>query len=315
MDKISLELASSILGLELQKEKLLNDINKKERLCFCRSKILQNYINVCQLFHIRLMSKIIKFLEDYNVEASLERSDLSKWYNIEMYDKLLGKSCVNNKMILLMRLLQDKIDKEFFQEYNIKFEELIRNYNGNKEYFVEGFRNFFYFINEWMDNHILGILSCKIDCYNIDDKIVSDYNYLLKNSECFMGFKECSVSTECNNCVRYDNLKGCTECPSRSSYSNGEDVHMYLTDELLKDSHICNFIDTVYMYHNHPKNINIVFDYIMFDDPMDFDIKKLDRLNTISSRFKSLSIINAENVDFGENLEFIRPFLKPKEMN
>jgi len=307
MEKFSLELASSILGLELQKEKLLSNENKKKRLCFCRSKILKAYINVCQLFHIRLMSKIIKFMEDYNIEETLKRSDLKKWYNIEMYDKLLNRTCVNNKMILLMRLLQDKTDSDFFTEYNQKFENLIRGYNGNDEYFIEGFRKFFYFINDWMDNHILGILSCKIDCYNIDDKIINDYKDLLKNSECVLNLKECSL-TECNSCIRFNNDE-CGGCPSRHHYEDGEDLHIYLTDENIKDDHVCNFIDTVYMYHTKPKNIDLVFDYVMFDDPMTFDMEKMNRMNLLISRFKSMKIINAENVDFGKSKELIEPFL------
>jgi len=308
MEKFSLELASSIVGLEKKKEKLLSDINKKNRLCFCRSKILKTYISVCQLFHIRLMAKIIKFMEDKDVEKTLAGSDLRAWYNSEMYDKLLKGSCVNDKMILLMRLLQDKTDTDFFNEYQVKFERLIKEYNGDPKYFIEGFRMFFYFINDWMDNHILGILSCKIDCSNIDEKIRKDYKELLENSECVLNLKSCSISDECSSCIRF-NGDGCTGCPSHSDYADGEDLHIYLTDEILKEDHICNFIDVVYLYHTKPKNVDLIFDYIMFDDPMNFDLDRMYRMQSLVQRFKSLKIINAENVDFGENKELVKPFL------
>ena len=50
-------------------------------------------------------------------------------------------------------------------------------------------------------------------------------------------------------------------------------------------------------------------DYVMFDDPMTFDMKKMNRMNLLISRFKSMKIINAENVDFGKSKELIEPFL------
>lgn len=309
MEKFSLKLASSILGLEIQKEKLLSDEHKKLRLCFCRSKILKTYVNICQLFHIRLISKIIKFKEDLNVERTVSSSDLRQWYNIEMYDKLLNRTCVNNKMILLMRLLQDKTDSDFFEKYTNEFENLIKSYQGDDIQFLAHLKEFFFIINDWMENHILGILSCKIDCSNIDDKILMDYQSLLKNSECHLQLPVCDTPDECSSCPRFDK-KGCGGCPSRDHYHDGEDLHIYLTEENLEDNHVCNFIDTVYMYHTKPLNIDLKFDYVMFDDPMKFDIDMMYRFQKLMTRFKSIKILNAENVDFGECADIIEPYIE-----
>lgn len=296
MQTFSMELAKAILNLEMQKEKLISENDIRLRLCECRLKMLKNYIHVCQLMSIRFTSKVIKFMEDFERDKSNVR-DLKSWYYTEMYDKLYISKSTSSKMILLFRLLQDKVDEEFFSVFESKYDKIIKEFDENEfDEFKARILNIMDDIQDWMEEHILGLLSLKIDCDNIDDSIITDLGYILEPKKGNEKFKcECSEP---------DN------CQSKHLYDSGEVIHLYITNESIEDKSICAYMDLIIKYHTNIKNISVIADFQLLDHKVTCDGIMIEKLESVIKNFKNLSIINYDLVDFSEKMDLVGKYLK-----
>ena len=312
MERFSVELATSILHLEMQKEQILKENEQRERLCSCRLRILNNYIHVCQIFFIRFTSRIIKFLEDNNIAKTMITGDLKRWYGIEMYDKLYAKRCISNKMVLLFKLLQDRVDKDFFKAFDARFKMLIKTYEPERsEEFCAEFITMYSEILDWMETHILGILSLKIDCDNIDDSIIEDFKPYLEK----MGDKYECKDVVCDTCKFHVD-----ECPSKDVFVDSEEIHLYVTEETMADDMwLIEYFKLLQKYHKNLKDVALIIDYVLFDEDnfLTYTDKNVYRVNTLAGMCKSCVIINYDNVVFGKYKPEIEMYLEenqPKEM-
>jgi hypothetical protein len=296
MSEFSIELANSIINLEMQKERILKQDIKLERLCYCRKQILYNFTSVCQMFFIRFTARIIKFLEDGDIDKTTSINDLKQWYEHEIYKKLFDNDDTSNKMIVIFKLLQDNLDEQFFQLFNYKFKGVIEKFTPEtlpefKTELLEVYAD----VYDWIENHLLNILSIKIDCSQISDEIIDFYS---NNNPHNATVHRCDVF----------------QCPSTDAnhlmYAE-EEIHLYMSDEFDNEVFLVNYFDIIAKYHKFPQNIKITFDFILYDEER-FKFTELLRNITIQNlgSFKSVAIINYKNVDFGPYYNDIKGLLQ-----
>jgi len=287
----NLELAKTIINLEVQKETLISENKIKERLCPCRLKLFDQYVKVSQALVVRFTGKVIKFLEDYNKELT-RFDDLENWYYTNMYDNLLKKETIEIKTILLLRLLQDKFDANFFKTTDIKFKKIIAEFDPSKENckFKTIINEIYSDIQDWIEIHILGLLSIQLNCEHINDSIITD------NSDKILVYSD-------------------AECLASESYNLTEAIRLYLTNETIEDGSPCDYLNLITHYHTDVSNINLILDFCLIEEMITikpFMINIFER-TLARSEFKSVSIANYEKVDFGKYLELAKPYLdRPK---
>jgi hypothetical protein len=280
MNRFSLELASSILHLEMQKDLILKEETLNNRLCHCRGKIFENYVNICQLFFIRFTAKIIKFLEDENVSKTINICDLKTWYTYEMYDKLYSKNMYSNKMIMLFKLLQERNDKQFFNEFKTRFSALIKSYSVlPEEDFRSNFHQLYADVLDWMETHILSILSLKINCDHISNDIFEDYKNLLVNTK---PKNKYSNKERCEDCEIY-----IPDCPSKEIMQE-EYIHLYVTNELFENKWILEYFDILKKYHSNLKEVGLILDFVLYDedDPFIYFDSMQEHIEYMTENFK-----------------------------
>jgi hypothetical protein len=289
MNRFSLELARLILDLEMQADKLVNESVVNKMLCCCRSRLLNNYISTCQLMAIKFVGKIIKFKEDFDVQKTTVK-DLRHWFYLENYSKMYIKNAVSNKMILLLHLLQSKSDNRFFDRFEVMFDEIVHSFQGEEEdYFKNSISKIFDELQDWMDDHILGLLSLKINCMAIDNKILEDYKELL-------GF-----NSETDEHNLYQNLEGM--CGSKHLYDTGEILHLYLTEENILDAMPCEYTTLITKYHENPNKIELILDFQLLEKPIICDGTHLSVLERNLNKFGSVKIVNHELITFTKDFK------------
>lgn len=302
MDRFSIELATNIINLELQKETIIAQETLVNRLCYCRKNILTNYINICQLFFIRFTAKVIKFLEDKDISKTMTIDDLRHWYFAEMYDKMFKRDCNNRKMVLLFKLLQQKPDEHFFIFFQERFLHLLNTYEEypNDQEFAQELHVFYTVISEWMEENILAIISLKINCENISNDILEDFKEFMTEG-CSQPVELCAYP------------QGAPNCPSRSIFEEQqEDIHLYVSEDILSHAQwIMDYVGVLAKYHNNIKEVDLVIDYVLFEEnnPLTYTIENVERVRVFKNIFRSLKIVNYEFVNFGKYFKEISQYL------
>jgi hypothetical protein len=306
MDQFTVELATSILHLEMQKEKILKEDELEHTLCICRRRILYNYINVCQLFFIRFTGKIIKFMEDEDVIKTMTIDDLHEWYEQEMYDKLFHKKCMSNKMILLYKLLNKSSDEAFFKYFFSAFQKMLDVYlNRSRIEFKTTMDEIYSAILEWMESHILGIISLQLECDHISDQLLVDFASTISGK----------INIACGDDICTECFYHNPTCPKRSEEAKGneviEKIHLYITEDQIADlGWVENYIRLITKYHMKTKNIELVLDFILLEDErVEFTNRMFSYLNRASGCFKSVTLLNTTNVDFSHYKDQVQRYL------
>lgn len=277
MFNYNLELAKTIFDLEMQRENLIKENKIREKLCPCRLKLLNQYISLSQLLTVRFTSKVIKFLEDFNRDKSYF-DDLSLWYNNEMYEKFIKNNKTDIRMILLFKLLQEKYDNNFFETTSIKFKKLVTTYDENNfTNFEKGIIEIYDDIQEWMEIHIMGLLSLQLQCNNINLEI------LLDNEE----FSSNGTIVE--------------NCPASESFKQEEVIRLYLTDETLEDESMCEYIKLIEKYHINISNISIIIDFDLVENVKELKDSMKMKMCECSNKYKSIKIVNTKDIKIDLN--------------
>lgn len=302
MEPFPIELARSIMNLELQKETILKKDIKARRLCYCRKQILLNFTYICQLIYIRFTAKLIKFIDDQNVDK-VTVEDLWEWYNHEIYKKMYDDPNLSNKMILIFNLLQDSLDEQFFEAFELKFKGTVNS--SDSAVFNAMVHQLYEDLNEWMENYLLNILTLKLDCMRISDQLLLDYN-IEDNFNC----KGDGLND--SGCIR------CTsnECPAlgigHDAYYAEEEIHLYMCDEFEDGTFLNKYFDIIFKYHKNPKNIKIIFDFMLYDEDEKIMFTENQRRMVMNAveKFKSVNIINHRNINFNICRAEIVPLLR-----
>lgn len=270
METLSLTLASSIFNFEIQKKEIIQKDESLQRLCFCRKKILENFTIVSQLFFIRVASKIIKFIEDGNKNRTENIDDIIEWYNTEVYVKMFDKDIISSKMILLYKILQEKYDELLFVSLSENLKSLV---SSDYKMTSSNIANIFNEISDSLENHLLNIISIKIDCLKIKDSLLSDYG-IVDNLKC--NFANGCDSAICSLCMKHFPADDWHQ-----TYYDQEEVHFFL-DEVDNSDIIKHSLEFFMKYHLNPKNIVLIFDKTLLESDIDYDLSECFEISKIN---------------------------------
>jgi hypothetical protein len=289
MEGFPLELARSIINLELQKENIIERDAKPKRLCYCRKQIFLNFTHICQLMMIRLTSKLIRLVDDIHPTKS-SITDIWEWYENEVYTKMYDNPEISNKMILIFKILQDSSDSLFFETFESKFKHTIETSKSPDE-FRENVHGLYELLNEWMENYMMTIMTLKIDCMKLSKDLLSEYG-MEENFECK------GDGLDSNGCKRCDTVT----CPAlglgHDEYYAEEEVHIYMCDDFDDGKFLTKYFDIICKYHSFPKNIRIIFDFVWYNraDKTLFSETQRQLVQYAAEKFKAVDIINHKNI-------------------
>lgn len=302
MCNYAVDLAKSIINLEVQKQRVIEKDERQKRLCHCRKEILKTYLNTCQLLLIRTSSRVIKYVEDKSIDYAKihDTEELKRWFHENAYVSMYNNPCISNKMIVVFNLIQSMLDDHFFTFFTEKYHELLTTINEWPLPFTDEaeipMADLFEEMNEWFEASIFNIIAIKLDCNKIDDQIYDDFE-IPHDEKC------CPLKTEmgiCESCVfvRNDLISNCRE-NHHAMETVGEDIHLYVVEQMLiSKGWLLNFFGTIGRYHLDPVNINVVLDFSLIDPDQPYELTDDDKkdLEVIAKGFRSFQIINTQSV-------------------
>lgn len=307
MENFALDLSSMIIHIEYQRKRLLENPDAKKKMCGCRIELLNNFSSVMQKLMIRLCSRTIKYAEDFDIEKATAFEGLEHWFEQEMYEKMIVQTNVSNKMVLLFRLLQQDVDRRFFDRINHDFEDALQKIVDCRESDIDSMlEEVLDDVKKWFEMFVLNLLAIQINCQNIDDSIFADNDVPNDGMICATKStpgKSCEncANTACNACCRvHDTL-----------VQAGEMITLIVTREMLRTpGWIETFFETFLYYHTNVEAVTLRLDYRMFDksDPLMFTDDCQARFEKAQSVFSKIQIKNYGGVVYGNYLENVRPY-------
>jgi len=298
MCNFAVDLATSILNLEIRKNRILEKDSKTKRLCHCRREILKSYIKASEMLFVRTTARIMKFIDDHNPQyASIHDPDeLREWFRSATYSSMYSNPCVSNKMVVVFKLLQEVLDDHFFDFFQEKYEKMINEMDPStirSDSKLPVVRDFLNEMSEWLEASVFNILSIRIDCRHISDEIYSDY-YVPRDTQC------CTLNNElgnCSSCVFVDNKM--TDCSSQHDLmvNHGEDIHLYIVEEMLgTEGWMSNFFTTINKYHTNIQNVYLILDFSLLETDQIINQKNIDAINKAKEIFCSVSFLGYARV-------------------
>lgn len=310
IDSFALDLSGLIIHLEYQRKRVLENPYTRERMCFCRSLIMERYTSTLQKFLIRLSARTLKFFDDYNYAVTTDMTDLQEWFYAEIYDVLYSDPEVSNKMILLFRTVQEKLDQKFFDIIDKRYRDIIQYHNdelGDEFGFI--LESLYSDVRKWFEVFIYNILAVQLNCENIEDSILTDNEVQLDAVCCGATGRVLDV---CKTCP----FQACRSCDIHAKVADkGENIVVVMTPELVECS---SWLDNLFMlienYHKDPSVVKMTFDFRMYDyaSRFYFNQRLKGRLLKSVDMFgkNNVSIRNYDGVEFGHFTEFVEEFTR-----
>jgi hypothetical protein len=304
-NSLALNLSSLIVHIEYQRNRILEHRITATRMCHCRTLILNSYTDTLHKFLIRLSSRTLKFFDDYDYAVTTGVGDLHQWFFSDIYDTLINEDLVSNKMVVLFRLVQEKLDDKFFDIIDEQYRNIIKLHKINDNTPGEISAALFNDIREWFELFVYSVLAVQIDCNHISDKIYEDFD--IRNDSA-----NCGVQDEkCANCPFSPEKEGIRIGEGR--LEDRENLKIVMNNEFTNDmSWIKNMMTVLTRYHTCPDEIRVEMDYRMYDK-QNQHLYRRDQMELIlemSKFFGNVMITNYDGVDFGMFEENIQPYLR-----
>lgn len=298
MCNFAVDLATSILNLEIQKNRILEKDQKLKRLCHCRREILKSYIRSCEMLFVRTTARIVKYLDDKDPRYSTihDPEELREWFRSATYNTMYENPCVSNKMVVLFKLIQEVLDNHFFDFFAGKYEQMIiqiQPEHVTSKSDIPVVKDFLNEMAEWLDTSIFNILAIRLDCRNIDDRIYEDYN-VPPDTQC------CTLNTDlgnCSECVFQPNKDEDCEKQHDIMEQYGEDIHLYVVDEMLDTKGwLENFLKTVNKYHTRINDVYLVVDFSLLESNRKMNKDNMRAIKTATDIFRSVSFTGTNRI-------------------
>lgn len=308
MRSFPIDLMTLTLHIHTQFEKIMDNKSFGDRMCLCRRKIFERFTYTVEKLIIKLGSRTLKFLEDFDIEMSKDLDELEKWFIREIYDHLYEDLEVSNKMVLTFQLLQEHQDEKFFRLIRDKYENILISLKGSCEKEVnDELTEFFEEIRAWYELFIYMILSTQFNCQSLKDTFLSD-NGVAPDIQCdnsVCGKKDldwCIHHNDCNNCDVHEGV-----------IKNGEKISIIMTNDFIADMFWLDQLNMIVdKYHNNRDNIELVLDYRMYDQLIQCKLSHnhYDKLLEANKYFKYISIKNHEGINFNGYFEKLKHLIE-----
>lgn len=308
MKRLPIDLMTLTFHIHSQFEKIMDNKSFANKMCICRERIFERFTYTVEKLIIKLGSRTLKFLEDYNFEISTDMTNLQKWFNDEIYEILYEDLEVSNKMILTFQLIQEHQDEKFFKLISDKYENiLISLKNGKIDDVNIELNDLYEEIRAWYELFIYMILSTQFNCQSIKDTFLSDNNVApdiqCDQSECGpLDHHWCIHHNTCNKCEIHEGV-----------IDNGEKISIIMTNDFIDDMFwLEKLMYIVENYHTNPENINLVLDYRMYDQLIQCKLSHdhYDKLLNANKVFKHISIKNHEGINFNGYFEKLKHLIE-----
>jgi len=308
MKNFPIDLMTLTLHIHTQFEKIMDNKSFFDRMCECRLRIFERFTYTVEKLIIKLGSRTLKFLEDFNFEISTDMSDLQEWFNEEIYETLYQDLEVSNKMVLTFQMTQEHQDEKFFKLISEKYENILLSLkNNNSNQVVGELNDLFEEIRAWYELFIYMILSTQFNCQSIKDSFLSDHNVAFDvqcdNSECAKGdISWCIHHNTCNKCEIHEGV-----------IENGEKVSIIMTNDFIDDMYwLDQLMFIVENYHKYPENIKLTLDYRMYDQLIQCKLSHhhYDKILQANKVFKNISIKNHEGINFNGYFEKLKHLIE-----
>jgi len=307
MKTFSIDLMILIQHIHTQYEKIQSNKSFENRMCYCRLQILEQFTIAVEKLLIKLGSRTLKFVEDFDIGRSEDISDLRDWFENDVYEKLYENLQVSNKMVLSFQLLQSYQDKKFFDIIQDKYENILICIKNQKETGIESEINeLFEEIRAWYELFLYMILSTQFNCQSIKDSFLIDHNVPPDFS-----FHECADCPNQKTCLHHNDEK---TCKVHETVLNGqENINIIMTNDFIDDMTWLEKLKCIVTgYHVDPGSIKFVLDYRMYDHLIQCKLSHhhYDKLLEANECFKDMHIINHEGINFNGYYEKLEHLIK-----
>lgn len=308
MKTFPIDLTTLTLHIHTQFEKVLDNKSFSDRMCECRRRIFKRFTYTVEKLIIKLGSRTLKFLEDFNVEITSDMTDLQKWFDNEIYEHLYQDLEVSNKMVLSFQLMQEHQDEKFFNLISDKYENILMCLKNNDIDNIDSELNdLFEEIRAWYELFIYMILSTQFNCQSIKDTFLSDHQV----APDIQSDKSICGKDDLNWCIHHNT---CNKCEVHEGVQlHGERISIIMTNDFIDDMFwLEQLIFIVENYHSDPSNIKLVLDYRMYDQLIQCKLshQHYDKLLNANRVFKHISIKNHEGINFNGYFEKLKHLIE-----